>query len=122
VKAILNLYFSPKSFEKNRKLYRLLGVHIFKKFLPTGGDYVVRYAKIRMIPDSSAEALEAYERCTRVYETIHVIFFFLYIFLPSSFLSNLLLNLVINVYPIMTQRYNRARIDCILKKRMKYNL
>ena len=115
LKFLLNLdfYFTPKFFEKSGRIYELLGVRIFKKFLPTYGDYMLRLTGIRLINNGSTETLKDYETATKIFEMIHLVFCLLYI----CFSVSILLNLMINIYPIMVQRYNRARIYKILRKR-----
>lgn len=121
--TILDLYFAPKFFEKNGLIYKLLGVHIFKRFLPTGGDIISRITKTRTIENGKTETLKRYEKYTRIYEAIHLTAFVGYIALIMINLSLywvvmwVVLNLLINVYPIMVQRYNRGRIYKILQKR-----
>ena len=123
-------YFKPKSFEyvRNKTIYDYLGIKIYKKYLPTTGDLMRRWRKIKQIDlnqfDKTTQ-LYQYEMQTRTYEWRHIIgaiFFILltlmldreltiydWIFLP-------LLNLYINIYPIFLQRYNRIRILKVLKK------
>ena len=123
VKGGIDSYFKPKSFERweDGKIYKWLGVKHFKKILPTGGDYVAKWIGWRPIAGASSkeEGLRDYEKWTRVYESIHSVLFPLYTTSMIQDLADgdlesagwmLLKNLAINVYPIMVQRYNRARI------------
>jgi glycosyl-4,4'-diaponeurosporenoate acyltransferase len=123
IKKITEIYFRPKSFEcwKDGKLYECLGVKTFKKYLPTLGDIVSKKIGYRPIAsaNSKEEGLIRYEKQTKLFESIHIAGFCTMIpILPNIFLNGdykggLLLSLgdfAINVYPIMVQRYNRARI------------
>lgn len=115
--TVSDAYFAPKQFEKNGTIYKLLGVHIFKRFLPTFGDYAIRITGVSLLKGYSASELKNYEVLTRIYETIHLVAGILYlVFLPFSLIS-CSANLVINFYPIMVQRYNRARVYKILQRR-----
>lgn len=119
----LNEYFRPKTFEQSGKLYEHLGVKLFKDYCPNGG------AKFgSMITNKSRQGLEGFVFGTKVLESIHVIalFPFTYFMLSelfggdkesSAFLA--LINIFGNVYPIISQRYNRNRAERILRK--KYN-
>jgi len=128
-KSGIEFYFSPKSFErwKNGRIYEIVGVGEYKKFLPTGGDYVARWIGFKPISDASSteNGLRFYERFTRICESIHTIALPIYtIPIILSFYCGdlksatgiLLLNLAINGYPIMVQRYNRTRIYNALDK------
>ncbi|MEI6138159.1 MAG: hypothetical protein WCP85_02790 [Mariniphaga sp.] len=123
-------YFRPKAFEfyGDSTIYDLIGIKVYKKYLPTTGDLVRRWRKINQIEigkTNQIRELYRYERKTRTYEWRHligvvvfvVLIFFIerkltiydWIFLP-------ILNLVINIYPIFLQRYNRIRILKVLKR------
>jgi hypothetical protein len=125
-------YFRPKKFEyyHDRTIYDLIGIKIYKKYLPTTGDIVRRRRKIKQIDLTSAgryEELYRYERKTRNYEWRHIIGAISFVALRFLFDSELrvtwldltilpAMNLYINIYPIFLQRYNRIRILKILKK------
>jgi hypothetical protein len=128
-------YYKPKAFEYYHKktIYDLIGIKIYKKYLPTTGDLARRWRKLQQIKrrdkDEFQELLQ-YELKTRKYEwrhwigaiTLVVLTLFLdrkltlfdWIFLP-------LLNLYVNIYPIFLQRYNRIRILKILKNNKQPN-
>jgi len=128
-------YFRPKKFEYYRDItiYELIGIKLYKKYLPTTGDLVRRRRKIKQINLGSSnryEELYRYERKTRNYEFRHIIGAILFILFRFLFDSQLRLtvidftllpamNLYINIYPIFLQRYNRIRILRILKKNKK---
>lgn len=122
-------YYKPKTCEffRDRTIYDLVGIRIYKKYLPTTGDIVRKWRKINQIKIGKAgkiAELNRYERKTRNYEWRHImgamvfvlltlfidrkLTLFDWIFLPA-------LNLYINIYPIFLQRYNRIRIIKVLK-------
>lgn len=119
-----NWYFKPRKAErwKDGLLYKFLGVHFFKKVVPTLGSYVSRLIRFRPIAHASdrKKALEEYEPATRIFESIHLgLQATLYNFNLINAISEGdidktiswgALSLCFNIYPIMLQRYNRARI------------
>lgn len=73
-----DMWFRPKRFESDR-LYERLGALVIKRYVPTGGDLVMRrlrrnHPKRRWVT-SSLQSLWQYERRTRLNEFIHVIAF-----------------------------------------------
>lgn len=123
---IMNLeesYFTPREFEKkeNGKFYKNLGVHQFKKFLPSFGNYVNKLANLNIISKfgSKEKGLRNYIGFTRSMESIHLMGLLFGSGVVMQRLSEgdlktagyaTLANVVANIYPIMVQRYNRARI------------
>ena len=127
-------YFKPKTFEfyQDRTIYNLIGIKIYKKYLPTTGDIARKRKKITQIKlgaGNKVEELQKYEKQTRNYEWRHLIG--LFVFIPVFILLTLLsdekltvfdwiflniLNLCINIYPILLQRYNRIRIIKVLER------
>ena len=126
---VADLYFKPKSFERSGKLYESLGAKQFKKLLMGaiggllgGGGYASNYF---IGKERSVKAIKKFERCTRINETIH---------LPATIILSYALigNLVkenylmaaadvffglLNGYPLILQRYNRARVYNVLEKK-----
>ena len=130
IRNIILGYFRPKAFESygDSTVYNLIGIKFYKKYLPTTGDLVRRWRKIKQIEIGKANQiaeLYRYERKTRTYEWRHLIGAFVFVVL-TFFIERKLtvlnwillpfLNLVINIYPIFLQRYNRIRIVNILKR------
>ncbi len=134
-------YFTPRAFEKWREglIYKCLGVKIFKLFIPETGTFAARRSNWRPIANAKTkeEGLRAYEPKTRNYESQHysrmvywpaVIGTCLYVshcipspdpfhslFKTLGVLATIAATLI-DVYPIMLQRYNRARIYNALGK------
>ncbi len=125
-----DMYFRPKEFEKDGKIYEKLGVKTYKKFLPTFGDYVNRFnRKVLKINakfvEKSMGSLRGYEFLTRVYETAHISGFVFFNYAAIHHFSegdtkqgviDIAMNVLINVYPMMVQRYNRVRTFRALDK------
>lgn len=126
-------YFKPKKFEyyRNKTIYDLIGIQLYKKYLPTTGDVARKKRKIIQINISTADKIEElykYEKKTRTYEWRHIlgaIGFILLTFLLDrkliiyDWILLPILNLYINIYPIFLQRYNRIRIINVLRNNGK---
>lgn len=128
LKALIESYFAPKSWERSGRLYELLGIRFFKKYLPTSGDWVMRHIwRSKMLEDGNTETLKQHVGFTRACEAIHLIcgIVMLGLLLDSATSGHkfkfailaLVLNMVGNLYPVMLQRYNRARIHRVLDMR-----
>lgn len=122
-------YFKPRSFElrRNGRIYILLGARIYKKFVPTSGDKITRLRgidRLKIVKSGGRrQALENYEKQTRKWEWRHLISAILLQswavgaeieFGNHNFVISTLINLFVNLYPIMVQRFNRVRITHIL--------
>jgi len=121
IQKIMDLYFEPKPFEKYTRLYETLGVRVFLK----------AYSKIigNRISENLLQSLEGLEnrgKGGRLYEGIHLLdfivmlFIMFYVFINQMYISLMIIvgiNLIVNVYPIIMQRYLRVRIYNILEKR-----
>lgn len=129
INLLILSYFKPKTFEglQDKTIYEKIGIKIYKKYLPTTGDMMRRWRKIKQINIGKTDKIEElykYERKTRNYEWRHIIGAISLIVLASfldrkltlfDYIFLTLLNLYINIYPIFLQRYNRIRIIKILK-------
>ena len=123
-------YFALKPIEqwRNAWIYRCSGVPLFKRYVPTSGDWIARRRGQRRIPPgghSARRELRNYERRTRLIEWRHLGGFVamgLGIELTDTLLGSTavawlwLANIVLNLYPIMLQRYNRLRIGRMLQR------
>ncbi len=119
---VADAYFEPKFWERwnNGLVYKCLGVHAFKKVVPTGGTYMNRIKGYHPISgtDDLEESLKRYEPRTKVIEKMHLFFGVIFAGFNVYGITNglplidypLAANLIINVYPLMLQRYNRALI------------
>lgn len=129
----LKKYFKPKPFEyKGRSsIYVFLGIHLFKKYVPTSGDLVYRLWNKKHIEFDSHDRekeLLRFEMQTRRWEFRHMIGMVVFLIIVLSldhvytmmdYLFVGILFLMVNVYPIILQRHNRIRIVNILHE---YNL
>ncbi len=116
----LSKLYSGYEFEKHTVFYTRIGVKLFKKIVPTGGDIWIRLInkifskKIRLI--KKREDAIRWTMFTICIECLHGIVFWV---MNYSIIHELIdqewnwalllatLNIFINLYPILTQRYNR---------------
>jgi len=111
-------YYNEKTWEKRGKVYEKLGINVFRKLLVLiGWEKIIR--KAHPI-EKNTQSLVNLHLQTKKSEINHVIILFIvlgfnvfvaiqYGFIKS--LSLLILNIILHLYPIMLQRYNRPRIE-----------
>jgi hypothetical protein len=131
--SILDFWFRPKCFESER-LYERLGALVLKRYVPTGGDLVMRRLR-RDHPDrkwvtSSLRSLCQYERRTRLNELTHLIgSIACTVLVAGKFVAGsltvfwlavaLVLNLIFGLWPVVLQRYNRLRLYRAYRRKAK---
>ena len=111
-------YYKVKDWERNGKIYEKLGINIFRKLL-----VLVGWEKLNKKDNpvkNNIEALAHLEYRTKQSELGHLIIFFIvlcftvYVSIKFSIVESLwlfFLNIILNVYPILLQRYNRPRLQ-----------
>lgn len=119
-----NWYFRPIALETWRegRLYRLLGVRLYKYYLPTSGDLISRLRGVRRLnltADGILGALAKHEAATRSYEVRHIVggvtmhllsWWAITVHQRGDWIVLIIANSLINGYPILVQRYNRIRL------------
>jgi len=131
-RALVRGYFLPRSFETWRKaaVYRFLGVAFFGRIVPTGGIAFRRITGARMVNytlrTATFEGARRHLFRTCAIEAAHLaVFFAVSIAVVVSCLlgrtslaiGGTVANLAINVYPVLLQRYIRARLVRVLMRR-----
>jgi hypothetical protein len=121
-------YYRLRPFEESGEFYARLGVRFFRRFVPLG-DYYNRLIR-RTVPDyrsvrSPGDVARA-ERFGRFAERIHATFL-VFLLTPSCWglvcgqygfaAEQTLFNVLFNLYPIMLQRYTRARLEALARRR-----
>ncbi len=111
-------YFSEQGWEKRGKIYEILGINLFRKILVWVG-----WEKLnkRANPvDKSIAALLHLHQQTKKSELGHLIIFVIVVgfnifvaFTHGAAASRWLfvLNILLNLYPVFLQRYNRPRLE-----------
>jgi hypothetical protein len=116
-------YFNCHPIEDEGKIYKYLGVHFFRKLLVLSG--WERSRKKETPIRKSLISLEYYEYRTRTSEFGHVIIaiiismIIVYVSMAYSFMETIwliFLNIFMNIYPIIVQRYNRPRVRRVINK------
>jgi hypothetical protein len=116
-------YFNSHPMEYEGKIYKYFGVHFFRKLLVLSG--WERSRKKETPIRKSLIMLEYYEYRTRASEFGHRIIALIiaiisvYVCITYSFKDTiwlLSLNIFLNIYPIIVQRYNRPRVRRVIKK------
>ena len=120
---LTSAFFNSHRIEKEGEIYKHLGVHFFRKFLLLSGWEKSRKKETPI--RRSLIILEYYEYRTRASEFGHsiiaiiIIFISIYVCVVYSFKETIwliILNILMNIYPIMTQRYNRPRVRRVIRK------
>ncbi len=126
---LFKTYFKPGKFEYSGRssIYKYIGINIFKKYLPTSGDFAYRYRCKKHLAFHSIkkyQPLLRFEMQTRKWEFRHLIGMIGFLIIAgaiekhyklSDYIFVSLLFLLINIYPIALQRHNRIRIINVLK-------
>lgn len=125
IEAILDLYFNPKWFERDGLIYKILGVAIFKVVInATVGKFVLALRQRKDLTSyyisdvRSEKAVRLTERWGRFNEATHVILVGVSLLILSAVhvrgyhdgVIIMIFVVVLNVYLVMLQRYNRIKI------------
>ena len=112
----------------NGAIYERLGARFYKKYVPTSGDVISRFRGIKRLKVAETgrrQALEKHEEQTRIWEWRHLVSAVLLQAWAVSagiglgaehFWISTAINLVVNIYPIFVQRYNRVRLTACLDR------
>ena len=127
--ALKSSYFNSLPIEEEGKIYKYLGVHFFRKLLVLSG--WERSRKKETPIRKSLILLEYYEYRTRASEFGHgiiaiiIAFITVYVCISYSFMETIwliFLNIFLNIYPMIVQRYNRPRVRRVINKhKLKYS-
>jgi hypothetical protein len=118
-------YFASRGWERGGRVYRRVGVHRFGAIVP-GGRVVRRFAGDGAAPWLDAALLRSLEQGTRdseqthwwwLFTTLAVVLWAWSIGSRWTALLLLVLSVPLNVYPILLQRYIRARLTRIMRTR-----
>jgi hypothetical protein len=114
---LTSTYYSVKKWEDQGKIYKWFGVNVFRKILVwVGWEKIIKAVSP---VNKSPEALKQLEYGTRQSEFGHLLIFFIVLLVnvfvaiyygATKSLSLFALNIILNFYPIILQRYNRPRL------------
>lgn len=129
------LRLRPFELQGNGAIYARLGARIYKKFVPTSGDLVTRLRGINRLKivetGDRREALENHINLTKKWEWRHLISAILlqsWALLAGVFLGmehfwvSSTINIFVNFYPIIVQRFNRVRLVAVIAKMQPNNV
>ncbi|MEQ8243955.1 hypothetical protein [Fulvivirga sp.] len=123
--TILNWYLKPKNIEAEGRLYEKIGINSFKKITPFEILGFIKNRKMKTLNNSTLSGVKKYFRDTISGELAHLASLFFLFALATFFtvkglladsLILVLINILVNLYPIFLVRYNRLRIAKVLKK------
>ena len=107
-------YYNIRPIEQKGEIYVYFGVNVFRGFLKKiGWNKISDKSNGIVIKDLSR--LRKREKHTREAEFAHLVLFIHFLLIAIYFLSNnnpfwlLILNVVLHVFPVFIQRYNRPR-------------
>lgn len=114
-------YFDTQRFEKGGTIYKYFGVDFYRKILVWTGWEKLRLKENKM--RNNKASLAHAELKFRSSETGHSVIF-LIVLLVTILVADtlkeafwlLILNLLLNIYPVFVQRYNRPRYRRVLRK------
>jgi hypothetical protein len=111
-------YYEIKKFERSGKIYERLGIVWFKKIVRRG-PFSILSPKLKLPREKTPASLKSLENEMQKIETSHVFIFILVLPLAGYALSMhwydaaawlTLFNILFNGYPVLLQRYNRAKL------------
>jgi hypothetical protein len=125
--ALWDIYFKPRTWERSDNIYRALGVHKMKEFYFYGRYFntligALRGRKYR--PFQGPRWLQHWFAFTFIVEVGHIIIGLVLIWYGADCLARgrvrvglftFAVNIIFNAYPVMAQRYNRARLLRVLR-------
>ena len=116
-------YFISKKWEDNGEVYKWIGIDFFRKILVWVGWEKLNKADKPV--NKNINALKHLEHSTRESEIGHLVIFFIIVIIAVfvgfyyGFTKSLwlhILNVILNIYPIAVQRYNRPRLQKLISK------
>ncbi|RZK42484.1 MAG: hypothetical protein EOO90_07400 [Pedobacter sp.] len=121
--ALTSHYYNSKKWERDGKVYRWLGVNGFRKLLVWIG-----WEKLNKAANpvkNNLDAIKHLEYGTRQSEFGHLLIFFIvltftvFVGIREGLAQTawlIALNIVLNIYPILVQRFNRPRLRKVLQR------
>jgi Glycosyl-4,4'-diaponeurosporenoate acyltransferase len=122
--ALPATYYVTRPFERTGQCYERLGIRRVRKFLRRGPLSILS-PTLRLPKERTVSALRNVENQMRKAETAHMLTFSIMLLLAGYATVNgcldavlwlLFFDILINVYPIMLQRYNRTKVQELIRK------
>lgn len=118
---LMSSYYNSKKWESNGQFYKKLGVNYYRKLLVLIGWEKMNKSKSPV--KKNLNTLKNLEYRTRQSEIGHLIIFIIvllvniFVIIKFGFIDSiwlLVLNILLNAYPILVQRFNRPRIKRLI--------
>ncbi len=114
-----------KNEKVEKKIYEYLGVNLFRKYVLFNWEKVLKKFNFDCsyhIDKLDYDSIKNYKEIMKSYAIAHLITMIVASFFLIDVIPVLVLNIILNGYCIMTQRYNTIRANDILKKNeVRYN-
>lgn len=121
-------YYDSKKWEDDGKIYKWFGINGFRKILVWIG--WEKITKVNNPVKKNLDALKQLEHSTRQSEFGHLVIFFM-VLIPTLFIGFnygfkqslwlIGLNIVLNAYPVVLQRYNRPRLQKVIHNSKRFS-
>ena len=116
--------------KKERKFYERIGIRTWKDRIPEAGQLFANFSKTEVADMSNNEYVKKFMEETIYAEIMHwlsMIFSFLIIFLDLRLALTVGLplvvgNMILNLMPVLVQRYNRPKLMVLYQRNEKINL
>ena len=121
--ALASTYYDSKTWEAEGRMYKWIGIDTFRRLLVLIG--WERFNKHSVRVNRKAEAIQHLEYTSRQSALGHIIIFVIvlgiaiivaYVYGIRASMWLMSLNILLNAYPMMLQRYNRPRYQRALQK------
>lgn len=122
--SFTSTYYDTRPFERTGQFYERIGIRLVKKFLRRGPLRILS-PTLKLPKENTVSALLNLENEMRKAETAHSLTLIFMLSVVDYAAANgwidavmwmLLFNIILNVYPIMLQRYNRIKLRKLICK------
>lgn len=116
--ALSSAYYAPREWERKGNVYEYVGIHLFRRLL-----VIIGWEKLNKKSnpiEKNARTLEHNLLRTKKSELGHLIIFLIVVGISMLVITKgglrdamwlIIFNIVLNLYPVLLQRYNRPRIE-----------
>ena len=122
--SLPSTYYVTRSFERTGQVYEHIGIRRVRRLLRRG-PLSIFSATLRLPKEKTVPALLNLDNQMRKAEAVHTLAFIFMLVLAGYAAVNgwfdavtwiLLFDILINIYPIMLQRYNRIKLQALIRR------